>query len=97
MELYNATYIVAHFKKRKYNFSMNALQQKRKELGITQIQAANACGVSRRTYQNYEEGNNQNATYEELISAFNFWVFFFKQLSARVFNSTNIRYEVRTI
>lgn len=46
---------------------MNELQQKRKELGITQIQAANACGVSRRTYQSYEEGNNQNGTYNELL------------------------------
>lgn len=60
-------YFVAHFKKRKYNLGMNALQQKRKELGITQIQAANACGVSRRTYQSYEEGNIQNSTYDELL------------------------------
>ena len=46
---------------------MNELRQKRKELGLTQIQAANACGVSRRTYQTYEETNNLNATYDELI------------------------------
>ena len=46
---------------------MNQLRQKRKELGITQIQAANACGVSRRTYQTYEEANIINATYHELI------------------------------
>ena len=46
---------------------MNQLRQKRKELGLTQIQAANACGVSRRTYQTYEETNNLNATYDELI------------------------------
>ena len=50
---------------------MNALRQKRKELGITQIQAANACGVSRRTYQTYEETNNPNDTYEELINKLN--------------------------
>ena len=52
---------------RKYNRSMNELRQKRKELGLTQEQAAKACGVSRRTYQTYEETNNLNATYDELI------------------------------
>ena len=47
---------------------MNELKQKRKELGITQIQAANACGVSRRTYQTYEETHNLNDTYNELLN-----------------------------
>lgn len=46
---------------------MNELRQKRQELGLTQIQAANACGVSRRTYQTYEETNIYNATYDELV------------------------------
>ena len=46
---------------------MNQLRQKRKELGITQLQAAHACGVSRRTYQTYEETNNPNSTFNELI------------------------------
>ena len=50
-----------------YNLVMNQLRQKRKELGITQIQAANACGVSRRTYQTYEETTNNNATFNELV------------------------------
>ena len=50
---------------------MNELRQKRKALGITQIQAANACGVSRRTYQTYEETNNLNATYNELVKKLN--------------------------
>lgn len=50
---------------------MNELRQKRKSLGITQIQAANACGVSRRTYQTYEETNNLNATYNELVKKLN--------------------------
>ena len=45
---------------------MNELKQIRKELGLTQIQAANACGVSRRTYQTYEETTNKNSTAEEL-------------------------------
>ena len=45
---------------------MSELKQKRKKLGLTQIQAANACGVSRRTYQTYEETNNKNDTYNEL-------------------------------
>lgn len=47
---------------------MNELQQKRKDLGLTQVQAANACGVSRRTYQTYEATNTFNAAYEELLS-----------------------------
>ena len=50
---------------------MNELQQKRKDLGLTQIQAANACGVSRRTYQSYEESKNFNDTYNELINKLN--------------------------
>ena len=45
----------------------NELRQKRKELGLTQAQMAKACGVSRRTYQTYEETDNPNATYDELI------------------------------
>lgn len=45
---------------------MNELRQKRKDLGLTQIQAANACGVSRRTYQTYEETNITNDTYDDL-------------------------------
>ena len=47
---------------------MNTLKQKRKELGLTQIQAARLCGVSRRTYQTYEEKNRFNSSYEELIT-----------------------------
>ena len=45
---------------------MNQLREKRKELGLTQIQAANACGVSRRTYQTYEETQISNKTSEVL-------------------------------
>ena len=52
---------------RRYNLDMNELRQKRQELGLTQIQAANACGVSRRTYQTYEETNNRNATFDDLL------------------------------
>ena len=52
---------------RRYNKSMNELRQKRKELGLTQIQAAHACGVSRRTYQTYEETRIINQTYDELL------------------------------
>lgn len=50
---------------------MNVLKKKRKELGITQIQAANACGVSRRTYQTYEESDVSNATFDELVKKLN--------------------------
>ena len=47
---------------------MNELREKRKELGLTQIQAASVCGVSRRTYQTYEETQNLNKTYDELLN-----------------------------
>ena len=46
---------------------MNELKQKRKELGLTQEQVARACGVSRRTYQTYEETDIKNKTFDELI------------------------------
>ena len=46
---------------------MNELRRKRKNLEITQLQAANACGVSLRTYQTYEEKNIINATYDDLL------------------------------
>ena len=41
---------------------MNELRQKRKELGLTQVEAAKICGVSRRSFQYYEE----NEEYEEM-------------------------------
>lgn len=41
---------------------MNELKQKRKELGLTQVEAAKICGVSRRSFQYYEE----NEEYEEM-------------------------------
>lgn len=41
---------------------MNELKQKRKELGLTQVEAAKICGVSRRSFQYYEE----NPEYEEM-------------------------------
>ena len=47
---------------------MNELKQRRKELGLTQIQAAQLCGVSRRTYQTYEEQPNINKVYDELLN-----------------------------
>ncbi len=45
----------------------NTLKLKRKQLGLTQEQAAKACGVSRRTYQTYEETNIVNTTSDTLI------------------------------
>ena len=47
---------------------MNQLRQKRKELGLTQEQVAKACGVSRRTYQTYEENEIINETYQDLFN-----------------------------
>ena len=46
---------------------MNELRSKRKDLAITQLQAANACGVSLRTYQTYEETKNLNDTYDFIL------------------------------
>ena len=51
--------------------TMNELKQKRKKLGLTQAQAAEACGVSRRTYQTYEEQEVVNKTFEELRQKLN--------------------------
>ena len=50
---------------------MNELRRKRKELGLTQIQAANACGVSRRTYQTYEETELKNDTFQDILDKLN--------------------------
>ena len=50
---------------------MNEIRKSRKDLEITQLQAANACGVSLRTYQTYEETDNLNATYDELLRKLN--------------------------
>ena len=50
-----------------YNNVMNELRTRRKKLGLTQEQVAKACGVSRRTYQTYEETETINETFDELI------------------------------
>ena len=46
---------------------MNELKQKRKELGLTQIEAAQICGISRRTYQYYEENERYKEKREAMI------------------------------
>lgn len=46
---------------------MNEIRKRRKDLNITQFQAANSCGVSLRTYQTYEETNNKNSTYNQIL------------------------------
>ncbi len=45
----------------------NELRLKRKQLGLTQAQMAKACGVSRRTYQTYEETETRTGTYKTLL------------------------------
>ena len=50
---------------------MNQLSQRRKELGLTQIEAAKICGVSRRTIQNYEENNVAEETYRKVMEILN--------------------------
>ena len=54
-----------------YTLSINMLKEKRKQLGFTQIQAAKLCGISRRTYQTYEEGNSLNNIYNDLLNKLN--------------------------
>lgn len=73
---------------RKYNKDMNSLRKKRIELGLTQIQAANACGVSRRTYQTYEETKKHNSTYHDLYT---------KLEEMGVFNGSNYVTNIRFI
>ena len=50
---------------------MNELKKKRKSLSISQKQASNACGVSLRTYQTYEELDVNNETYRQLLQKLN--------------------------
>ncbi len=46
---------------------METLKQIRKSLHMTQVDAAKICGVSRRTYQTYEEKGNTRNTYDEIL------------------------------
>lgn len=50
---------------------MNQLLEIRKQLKLTQTEAAALCNVSRRTFQTYEETNNCNEAYQELINKLN--------------------------
>lgn len=50
---------------------MNELKQLRKQLGFTQEKAAELCGVSRRTYQTYEDGYTDNKTYRAILDKLN--------------------------
>ena len=47
---------------------MNELRKKRTEMGITQVEAANICGVSRRTYQYYEDEESDKIIADLLAS-----------------------------
>ena len=67
---------------------MKELRQIRKELGLTQIQAANACGVSRRTYQTYEETNIVNSMAEDLYN---------KLKEMGILDGSNVVYSIRQI
>ena len=48
---------------------MNELRSIRKNIGITQEEAAKMVGVSRRTYQTYEEKEIINKAYDEILEA----------------------------
>lgn len=47
---------------------METLKQVRKKTGLTQVQAAKLIGVSRRTYQTYEECGRINARHDEILA-----------------------------
>lgn len=47
---------------------METLKQIRKKLHMTQVDAAKVCGVSRRTYQEYEEKQTRNDTFDEILA-----------------------------
>lgn len=47
---------------------MQTLKEVRKQTGLTQIQAAKLCGVSRRTFQTYEERGRVADTHDEILS-----------------------------
>ena len=47
---------------------MNEMRKRRKELGLTQEEMAKAIGVSRRTYQTYEEKCFPPEVYEEILN-----------------------------
>ena len=48
--------------------SMETLKQIRKKFHMNQVDAAKVCGVSRRTYQEYEEKQTHNDTFDEILA-----------------------------
>lgn len=50
---------------------METLKEVRKKTGLTQVQAAKLVGVSRRTYQTYEERGRLNDVYDNLLEKLN--------------------------
>ncbi len=47
---------------------METLKQIRKKTGLTQVQAARLVGVSRRTFQTYEEKGRLNKSYDKILN-----------------------------
>lgn len=47
---------------------MNTLKEIRKKTGLTQVEVAKLIGVSRRTYQTYEEMGRINVAYDEILA-----------------------------
>ena len=47
---------------------MSEMKELRKDLGLTQVEAANIVGVSRRTYQTYESKNDSSDIYQAVIN-----------------------------
>ena len=66
---------------------METLKQVRKKTGLTQVQAARLVGVSRRTFQTYEEKGRLNKSYDKILNKL-------KELGLKDENPTilNVRY-----
>lgn len=47
---------------------MKSLKEVRKQAHLTQVDAAKLVGVSRRTYQTYEENDLKNDTYDDMVA-----------------------------
>lgn len=47
---------------------MKSLKEARKQAHLTQVDAAKLVGVSRRTYQTYEENDLKNDTYDDMVA-----------------------------
>ena len=74
---------------------INPLKEKRKKLGFTQAQMAQTCGVSRRTYQTYEETKLHNNTYYQILNKLEDTIA--TDINKRLLNLKTIKREVNDV